>query len=111
MPTFDFDSPIDRRVEPGDKWGRYAGRDILPLWVADMDFAAPPPVLDALRRRVRRHEDGKNLFVDRLDAQLEARRTATATTRRRIVMLEMARTELGNYASEVELVAALEGTR
>ena len=67
--------------------------------------------LDALRRRVRRHEDGKNLFVDRLDAQLEARRTATATTRRRIVMLEMARTELGNYASEVELVAALEGTR
>lgn len=67
--------------------------------------------LDALRRRVRRHEDGHNLFVDRLDAQLEAKRTATATTRRRIVMLEMARTELGNYASEVELIAALEGTR
>lgn len=39
---------------PGDslKWGRYAGRDILPMWVADMDFAAPPPVLDALRQRL-----------------------------------------------------------
>ena len=52
MPTFDFDSPIDRRAEPGDKWGRYAGRDILPLWVADMDFAAPPAVIDAVRRRL-----------------------------------------------------------
>lgn len=67
--------------------------------------------LDALRMRVRRHEEGHNLFVDRLDAQLEAKRTASQTTRRRIVMLEMARTELGNYASEVELIAALEGTR
>lgn len=52
MPTFDFDSPIDRRSLPGDKWGRYAGRDVLPLWVADMDFAAPPAVVDALRRRL-----------------------------------------------------------
>ncbi|MDT3672029.1 MAG: PatB family C-S lyase [Aromatoleum sp.] len=52
MPTFDFDSPIDRRSQPGDKWGRYADRDVLPLWVADMDFAAPPAVLDALRRRL-----------------------------------------------------------
>ena len=34
------------------KWQRYAGRDILPLWVADMDFAAPPAVLAALHRRV-----------------------------------------------------------
>ena len=67
--------------------------------------------LEALRKRVRRHEDGHNLFVDRLDAQLEAKRAASQITRRRIVMLEMARTELGNYASEVELVAALEGTR
>lgn len=52
MPKFDFDSPIDRRGEPGDKWGRYAGRDVLPLWVADMDFAAPAAVIDALHRRV-----------------------------------------------------------
>lgn len=52
MPKFDFNSPVDRRAEPGDKWGRYAGRDILPLWVADMDFAAPPAVIDALHRRV-----------------------------------------------------------
>lgn len=67
--------------------------------------------LDSLRRRVRRHEDGRNLFVDRLDAQIDAKQAANQVTRRRIIMLEMARTELGNYASEVELIAALEGTR
>ncbi|MDR1661140.1 MAG: PatB family C-S lyase [Azoarcus sp.] len=50
--TADFDRPPDRSGIPGEKWGRYAGRDILPLWVADMDFAAPPPVLEALRARI-----------------------------------------------------------
>lgn len=48
---FDFDRPIDRRGGDSLKWNRYAGRDILPLWVADMDFAAPPAVLAALRQR------------------------------------------------------------
>lgn len=47
-----FDAPVERRGSDSVKWGRYAGRDVLPLWVADMDFAAPPAVLDALRRRV-----------------------------------------------------------
>ena len=47
-----FDSVIDRRGSDSFKWGKYAGRDILPLWVADMDFAAPPAVLAALHRRI-----------------------------------------------------------
>ncbi len=50
--VFDFDRIIDRSVLPSEKWGRYAGRDVLPLWVADMDFAAPPAVIDALQRRI-----------------------------------------------------------
>ena len=37
---------------PSEKWGRYAGRDVLPLWVADMDFAAPPVIIEALHRRI-----------------------------------------------------------
>ncbi len=48
----DFDTPIDRRSLPGEKWGRYAGRDILPMWVADMDFAAPDAVVTALQQRI-----------------------------------------------------------
>lgn len=49
---FDFDRIIDRRRVPGEKWGRYGERDVLPLWVADMDFAAPQVVLDAVRARL-----------------------------------------------------------
>ena len=47
-----FDTPIDRRDSDSIKWGKYAGRDILPMWVADMDFAAPPGVLAALHTRI-----------------------------------------------------------
>lgn len=50
--TFDFDTVIDRANSDSRKWRRYAGRDILPLWIADMDFAAPPAILEALHRRV-----------------------------------------------------------
>lgn len=55
MSDFNFDTPIDRlRLPHHDsvKWGRYAGRDVLPMWVADMDFAAPPAVIAALQSRV-----------------------------------------------------------
>ncbi len=49
---FDFDMPIERRGGDSLKWNKYAGSDILPLWVADMDFAAPPAVIAALEKRV-----------------------------------------------------------
>jgi cystathionine beta-lyase len=49
---FDFDAPIERRGSDSSKWRKYAGRDVLPLWVADLDFAAPPAVAEALHRRV-----------------------------------------------------------
>lgn len=49
---FDFDSPVDRRCTGSLKWDRYKGRDVIPLWVADMDFKSPPAVIEALRRHV-----------------------------------------------------------
>ncbi len=49
---FDFCRVIDRRNGDSEKWNKYAGRDVLPLWVADMDFASPPAILDALRQRI-----------------------------------------------------------
>ena len=52
MSFFDFDTVIDRRGADAIKWNRYAGRDVIPLWVADMDFAAPPAVLEALQKRI-----------------------------------------------------------
>ncbi len=51
-----FDSSIDRRGTSCLKWdGPWSVRkreDMLPFWIADMDFEAPPPVLAALRSRV-----------------------------------------------------------
>ncbi len=49
--TFDFDRVIDRRASDSNKWRKYPP-DVLPLWVADMDFASPPAVVQALRDRV-----------------------------------------------------------
>lgn len=48
----DFDRVVERRGTSSVKWDRYGGRDVLPLWVADMDFPAPAPVIEALTRRV-----------------------------------------------------------
>ena len=49
---FDFDAPVDRSGTWSTRWERYAGRDVIPLWVADTDFRSPPAVLEALSRRV-----------------------------------------------------------
>jgi cystathionine beta-lyase len=50
--TFDFDTPVNRAGTDSQKWQKYAGRDILPLWVADMDFKSAPAIVEALHRRV-----------------------------------------------------------
>jgi cystathionine beta-lyase len=47
-----FEQLIDRRSSHSTKWDKYAGRDILPFWIADMDFAVPDFILDALRERL-----------------------------------------------------------
>ncbi len=49
---FDFDEIIDRRGTGGEKWDRYQGQDVIPMWVADMDFRVPPGVTQALQARV-----------------------------------------------------------
>ncbi|HCU56641.1 MAG TPA: putative C-S lyase [Anaerolineaceae bacterium] len=47
----DFDQTINRRDTESLKWHRY-GEDVLPMWVADMDFRSPEPVIAALQERV-----------------------------------------------------------
>lgn len=75
--SFDFDAVVERAGTDSVKWAKYAGRsdlagappdtapaqgdgDIIPLWVADMDFAAPPPVIAALRSRIEHGVFGYN---------------------------------------------------
>jgi cystathionine beta-lyase len=50
--TFDFDEALDRHGQWSLKWDRYAGRDVIPMWVADMDFRCPAAITDVLRARV-----------------------------------------------------------
>jgi len=52
MANYDFDEVPDRADTGSLKWNKYAGRDALPLWVADMDFKAAPEILDALHARI-----------------------------------------------------------
>jgi cysteine-S-conjugate beta-lyase len=49
---FDLDTVVERGGTSSYKWDRYQGRDVIPLWVADMDFRSPPAVVEALRERV-----------------------------------------------------------
>lgn len=56
MELFDFDRQPDRSGTGSTKWGRYAGacesHDVIPMWVADMDFGPAPCVEAALARAV-----------------------------------------------------------
>src|SRR5438445_7965769 len=73
--AYDFDRVIERRHTESSKWRKY-GEDVVPLWVADMDFASPEPVIRALRERVEHGVFGygynqersplHDLFADRL---------------------------------------------
>ncbi|WP_281176593.1 MalY/PatB family protein [Shouchella shacheensis] len=51
-----FDEVIERRGTNSMKWDatkeRFGEEDLLPLWVADMDFRAPEPVIEALKEKV-----------------------------------------------------------
>ncbi|MCB1438833.1 MAG: pyridoxal phosphate-dependent aminotransferase [Nitratireductor sp.] len=58
--TFDFDEPVDRRGTHSSKWDGMEKRtgvgapDAIAMWVADMDFKAPPAVLEAVREEAER---------------------------------------------------------
>ena len=49
---YDFDELINRRGTNSYKWDSAAKADVLPLWVADMDFRTAPVITEALSRRV-----------------------------------------------------------
>lgn len=49
---YDFDEIIDRRGTNCVKWDGAENPDVLPMWVADMDFRTAPAIIEALRSRV-----------------------------------------------------------
>ena len=59
---FDFDTPIDRRGTNSVKWDE--NPDVLPLWIADMDFRTAPCIIEALRKKVEHGNFGYTLIPD-----------------------------------------------
>lgn len=49
---YNFDQIINRRNTNSYKWDSFKEIDILPMWVADMDFRTAPPIIEALNKRV-----------------------------------------------------------
>lgn len=66
---YDFDQIIDRRSTDCVKWDNleelYGNKDLLPLWVADMDFPVAPAISNALKKRTEHGVYGYNLISDR----------------------------------------------
>jgi len=50
--TLNFDQWVDRSHSDSVKWNKYKDQDVIPLWVADTDFTAPPQVIAELQQRV-----------------------------------------------------------
>ncbi|MEJ2688479.1 MAG: aspartate aminotransferase, partial [Deltaproteobacteria bacterium] len=75
--AFDGVTEINRRQSDSFKWQRYRGTEIVPMWVADMDFASPAEVTSALIKRAEHgvfgyclpSEDLGQLVVERLRAR------------------------------------------
>ena len=64
---YDFDKVIERRNSNSLKWDRCAkeyGSEVLPMWVADMDFEAPKEIIDAIVKRAAQGIFGYTLIPD-----------------------------------------------
>jgi cysteine-S-conjugate beta-lyase len=65
---YNFDTVIDRRGTASVKWDKYKGQDIIPMWLADMDFPSAPAVIAALHQRVEQGVFGYPTVPDELIA-------------------------------------------
>ena len=49
---YDFDEIIDRQNTINKKWLKYDDPEVIPMWIADMDFSCPEEILDPIRQRI-----------------------------------------------------------
>ena len=61
---YDFDEIIERRGTGSVKWDESPSSDVIPMWVADMDFKAAPAILEAIRKRAEHGVFGYALVKD-----------------------------------------------
>lgn len=65
----DFDLMIDRTTTSATKWQKYQGSDVLPFWIADMDFATPGFIRQAIQDRLDHPILGYTNVPESLNAQ------------------------------------------
>ena len=63
---YDFDETVDRKNSYSLKWDKYKNTDIIPMWVADMDFKCPPAIIEALHKHVDHSIFGYSIVPDKL---------------------------------------------
>ena len=70
---YDFDQVIDRSANRAAKYDerikKFGTNDVIPLWVADMDFKTAQPIIDAMKRKA---EEGIWGYTSRPDSYFEA---------------------------------------
>lgn len=64
MNMFDFDEVVERRGTGCVKWDECPNDDVIPLWVADMDFRVAPAIQKALQQRVEHGVFGYNIVPE-----------------------------------------------
>ena len=64
MSRYDFDEIIERRGTNCVKWDEMADADVIPLWVADMDFKVAPAIQKAVRKRAEHGVFGYNIVPE-----------------------------------------------
>ena len=66
--AFDFDKPVNRENTASIKWDRknfmFGTNDVLPMWVADMDFESPQCIIDAVKKRSEHPVYGYSFMTD-----------------------------------------------
>ncbi len=70
--SYNFDRIIERRGTGSLKWSLYS-EDVLPLWVADMDFPVPEPIIKVLRAKVEHGIFGYEFQSNELSETVAAR--------------------------------------
>ena len=61
---YNFDELVERRGTNCVKWDECPSDDVIPLWVADMDFKVAPAILEAIRKRVEQGVFGYNIVPE-----------------------------------------------
>lgn len=71
-----FDQAIDRRNTNSFKWDKYQDQNVIPVWVADMDFQVAPPIIEALNKVTQHGVFGYSRCPDALNEVVKERLAA-----------------------------------